>query len=79
MSLGFVSDIIVQVHSFIVAAMESICLDRGVRNAIFSALSEGLITRYEKAMAHTHFLLDVESNGTPTTTNHYFNDNLQIR
>lgn len=79
MSLGFVSDIIVQVHGFITAALEAICADGAVRNAILSALSEGLITRYKQAMAHTRFLLDVESNGTPNTTNHYFNDNLQIR
>jgi len=28
-------------------------------------------------MSHTHFILRVERKGTPLTTNHYFNDNLQ--
>ena len=28
-------------------------------------------------MNHTHFILGVERRGTPLTTNHYFNDNLQ--
>lgn len=36
-----------------------------------------LLGRYEKAVAHTHFILRVERYGTPLTTNHYFNDNLQ--
>jgi len=28
-------------------------------------------------MSHTHFILRVERKGTPLTTSHYFNDNLQ--
>lgn len=40
-------------------------------------MTDELLERYEKAMSHTHFILRVERKGTPLTTNHYFNDNLQ--
>lgn len=78
-SMGFVSDIIVIVHRFIVAALDSICDDRNVRDALAVKLFEQLIGRYQKAITSTNFLLQVESSDTPMTMNHYFNDNLQKR
>jgi len=40
-------------------------------------MTDELLGRYEKAVEHTHFVLRVERKGTPLTTNHYFNENLQ--
>ncbi|KXS94723.1 hypothetical protein AC579_9202 [Pseudocercospora musae] len=76
-SMGFVSDVIVIVHRFVGAALNSICEDRNVRDALAGKLFDQLIGRYQKAIASTNFLLKVESSDTPMTMNHYFNDNLQ--
>nr|POE56497.1 interferon-induced gtp-binding protein mx1 [Quercus suber] len=76
-SLGYVSDIIVLVHEFILAALHSVCPDTDVRNVLLGVLYDGLIVRYESAIKHTLFLLEVEGEGVPMTLNHYFNDNLQ--
>lgn len=78
-SLGFNSDMIVIVHSFIDSALTSICSDREVREALIGKLTEELIRRYQKAITTTKFLLEVESSDAPMTLNHYFNDNLQKR
>ena len=76
-SLGYVSDIVVIVHRFITTTLRSICYDDSMEASLFSILSEGLLNRYQKAIHHAEFLLAVERNGTPMTTNHYFNDNLE--
>lgn len=78
-SLGFVSDIIVMVQTFIDSALMSICSDRGVHDALISKLTDELIRRYQKAITNTRFLLEVENSNMPVTLNHYFNDNLQKR
>lgn len=76
-SLGFVSDVITLVHEFIGSALDVVCPDVVVRNALRDKLSEGLVELYRLALTRTHFLLEVESGGIPITMNHYFNDNLQ--
>lgn len=76
-SLGYVSDVIVIVHRFITTALDSLCHDDSMKESLFSMLSDGLLSRYRKAIGHVEFLLAVERNGTPMTTNHYFNDNLE--
>jgi len=78
-SMGYVSDVVVMVHRFIVSALTSICTDRDIRDALINKLSDDLIKRYEKAFDNTEFLLEIESGTTPMTLNHYFNDNLQKR
>jgi hypothetical protein len=78
-SMGFVSDIIVMVHSFIHSALAAVCSDRNVCDTLINKLSDELIRRYQKALAHTRFLLEVENGDTPMTLNHYFNENLQKR
>jgi hypothetical protein len=79
MSMGFVSDVIVMVHKFICSALESICADENVRNALINKLSDDLIKRYQKAINNAQFLLEVERSEVPMSLNHYFNDNLQKR
>jgi hypothetical protein len=76
-SMGSVSDAIVLVHRFITSALQSICDDRSVRDALAAKLTDELATRYQNAMACAVFLLKVERSDTPMTMNHYFNDNLQ--
>ncbi|EME80001.1 uncharacterized protein MYCFIDRAFT_141872 [Pseudocercospora fijiensis CIRAD86] len=77
MSLAYVSDIIVMVHNFIVAALEAECGDVNVREALMQILLDELLKRYQKSLDAAKFLLEVESTDTPFTLNHYFNDNLQ--
>lgn len=76
-SLGFVSDVIVLVHYCICTALEHVVTDKVVRTRLFNVLLDGLVKRYKPAIDHTHFLLSVERDSIPLTTNHYFNDNLQ--
>lgn len=77
LSLGLVSDSIVTVHKFILAALEVVCSDGATRLALERTLIEDLLKRYEVAIANTKFLLKVESSISPATMNHYFNDELQ--
>ncbi|KAF1964076.1 hypothetical protein BU23DRAFT_575979 [Bimuria novae-zelandiae CBS 107.79] len=76
-SMGFVSDVIVLVHRFVISALVSICDDCNVRDALASKLSDELTRRYQNAIACAGFLLKVEKSNIPMTMNHYFNDNLQ--
>lgn len=75
-SLGYVSDVIVLVHRFTTTALSSICYDDTMQRSLFGVLYDGLVDRYKNAIRQVQFLLEVERNGTPMTTNHYFNDNL---
>lgn len=38
---------------------------------------DDLVKKYKHAMSTVDFLLRIEREGTPTTLNHYFNDNLE--
>lgn len=78
-SLAYVSDVIVMVHRFIKTALQSVCPDADIRHALFGIMTDTLIVRYQKAIDHTCFLLQIEDVGTPMTLNHYFNENLQKR
>jgi hypothetical protein len=77
--MGFLSDVIVMVHGFIESALEAVCTDGNIREALVNRLSDELISRYQKSLSSTKFLLEVESSDTPMTQNHYFNENLQKR
>ena len=78
-SMGFLSDVIVMVHGFIDSALETVCPDDNIRESLINRLSDELISRYQKSLSSTRFLLEVESCDTPMTHNHYFNENLQKR
>ena len=76
---GYMSDIIVIVHQFILDLLSVVCPDNRVRENLVSVLFEELSTKYWAAKKMMEFLLRVERNGNPLTLNHYFNDNLEKR
>jgi len=76
-AIGYIKDVIVMAHEFISDLLNLICPDSRVRDGLMSALMDGLLAKYKRALDHVHFLLHVERTGTPATLNHYFNDNLQ--
>ena len=77
LALAYISDVIQVIHSFTNDLLSALCPDRRVRLNLWTLITDELLERYQKAISHTHFILDVERKGTPLTTNHYFNDNLQ--
>ena len=74
---GYIADIIVLTHNFINQLLHEVCPTPRVREGILRLLRDGLCTRYQAAINHVKFLLDVDLDGTPSKLNHYFNDNLQ--
>lgn len=76
LALGYVSDIVSLVHSFISTLISVICDDQRVQSALMSALMDGLTDRYTKSMDHAKFIIHVEKYGTPQTMNDYFTNNL---
>lgn len=75
LALGFTSDCIVLVHSYIRDLLEGICEDDRVRYGLLSVLMDTLTERYRQALHQTRFVLQVERQ--VLTTNHYFTDNLE--
>lgn len=76
-ALGYVADLIVLTHSFVNDLLHEVCPVRRVRDGILSLLMDQLCERYKVAIKQVKFLLSVDLDGTPSTLNHYFNDNLQ--
>lgn len=80
LALGYVSDIITLVHSFVMEVLQHIIPgNRHVRDRLSSLLSDQLRSSYAAALKHTEFLVSVELEGTPATHNHYFKDTLDKR
>ncbi|KAL8718451.1 MAG: hypothetical protein Q9225_004417 [Loekoesia sp. 1 TL-2023] len=77
LALGYISDIVALVHSFVIDLLEVLCEDEHIRSGVYNAIMEHLAERYRKAIDHAKFVLSVERSGTPLTTNHYFADNLE--
>lgn len=77
LTLAFLADIVFFVHDFIRKTLVHVCPDEGVRSGLWSVLQEQLVDRYQAAVNHVRFIIQVERFGTPLTTNHYFNENLQ--
>ncbi|KAK3390257.1 P-loop containing nucleoside triphosphate hydrolase protein [Podospora didyma] len=70
--------VIVLIHSAIEGFLETIFVDRRMREELWqTALLDQLLEAYRRALDHAQFLIDIELNGRPNTVNHYFNDNLQ--
>ena len=42
-----------------------------------SLLMDRLMEKYQSAISHVKFLLEIELDGTPATLNHCFNENLE--
>lgn len=76
---GYISDMIITVHRFILCALEEICTDEKISSGIMSALREKLMEKYQVAISKMSDLLKTEREGLLMTMNHYFNDNLQKR
>ncbi len=77
LALDYISDIIRVVHHFKHDLLSALCPDPRLFSNLWTHITDDLLERYERAMSHTHFILQVERKGTPLTTNQYFNDNLQ--
>lgn len=73
----YVSQIIILVHRFILAALKIVFTDSQVLQNITSAILSDLCARYEDGMKQTTFLVNVERQMKPYTLNHYFNHNKQ--
>ncbi|KAK2766759.1 hypothetical protein FQN54_006073 [Arachnomyces sp. PD_36] len=77
LAMGYISDVVVIVHKFILQLLQSVCTDARVRTNVISIIGDDLFDRYKLAIEHVVFLLNVERVGTHMTENHYFNDNLE--
>ncbi|KAG9234025.1 dynamin GTPase [Amylocarpus encephaloides] len=77
LTLTYIADIIFFVHDFIYKALAHVCHDEGVRSSLWSVLQKNLFDGYGRAINHVRFIIQVEKFGTPLTTNHYYNENLQ--
>jgi hypothetical protein len=77
LALGYVSDIVSITHNFIKRLLALVCVNERVTRELLSTLSDGLIGRYNTALDHARFLLNVERVGTPITLNNYFTENLE--
>jgi hypothetical protein len=77
LALGYISDIISLVHSFILGVLESISPSDRVCEGVKSSIADDMARMYENAISQTKFLLSVELDGTPATYNHYFNETLE--
>jgi hypothetical protein len=74
---GYISDVMANVHGFILREINLACPDARVCHNLLSILMDNLLERYKKAVDEVTFLLYVERSGTPTTLNHYLNDSLE--
>ena len=79
LAIGYINDIVSLVHTFIADLLSGICKYERIRRGLHSVLLDNLTVRYKKSMDHVHFILFVEREGTPLTTNHYFAENLEKR
>ncbi|KAJ6437907.1 Interferon-induced GTP-binding protein Mx1 [Purpureocillium lavendulum] len=77
LTFSYVSRALGVVHHFIVRLLNHVCPEEQVQDQLWNCLLHKLQTAYRRAMDHAHFLLDVEFDWCPNTSNHYFNDLLQ--
>jgi len=77
LTLAYIGDIVFFVHDFICKALAHVCPDEEVRSGLWSVLQERLISKYQAAVDHVEFIIQVERFGTPLTMNSHFNENLQ--
>jgi hypothetical protein len=77
LALGYVSDVVAITHTFITKVLSSICVEEYVTRELLSALMDGLMRRYLKALDQVRFLLVVERMGTPMTLDDDLNDNIE--
>ncbi|KAH8435114.1 dynamin family protein [Aspergillus melleus] len=73
---GYVGDIIVYVDQFIRKALELACIDKRAFDQLGLILFNKVSEKYQSALKHVDFLLEVELDGTLMTQNQYFNESL---
>lgn len=78
-SLGYISDIIAVVNSFIVSVLTDICGDPRISRGLLSIMTDGLHRAYSKAVKHTIFLLENERSDSLMSLHQSFTDTLQSR
>ncbi|KAM5464735.1 hypothetical protein MauCBS54593_006826 [Microsporum audouinii] len=78
-ALGYISDIIIMAHSYVLCLLEAICIDERMKSGLVSVLMDGLLDRYSKARDQVAFLLSIERSGPSATLNDSFSDNLHKR
>ncbi|KAI1264409.1 dynamin GTPase [Xylariaceae sp. FL1019] len=76
LAMGYISDMIAMVHTFLSRLLELIVPNERTRQGIMDLLIDDLRAKYQLALERTSFLLQVELAGKPATLNHYFNENL---
>jgi hypothetical protein len=76
LGLGYVSDIVSVVHSFVASLLRFVVANNSVRESLMGLLTDELKRRHRVALQYTKFLLEVELEGTPATYSYYFNDAL---
>lgn len=59
-SLGYISDIVAIVNTFIVSVLTDLCGDPRISRGLLSIMTDGLHRAYSKAVKHTIFLLENE-------------------
>lgn len=74
---GYISDVIVMVHNFVLKLLGHVCPDEHVRRGLLALLEDKIVDGYRKASKNVEFNLDVELKKTPMTQNEKFNDQLQ--
>ncbi|KAJ3524810.1 hypothetical protein NM208_g11907 [Fusarium decemcellulare] len=77
MARAHVSNAILLVHHFIRTVLESCCSDPDIRAELWTFLLDDLQGRYQRAVQHTEFLLEVEFQGKSITYSPTFNEMLQ--
>ncbi|KAL8908438.1 MAG: hypothetical protein Q9171_005457 [Xanthocarpia ochracea] len=75
LALGYISDIISAVHTYIWTLLCELCPDDKVARGLLLLIQDKLIERYNRGIDKTRSILQVERE--PMTYNHYLADNLK--
>jgi hypothetical protein len=79
LALGYISDAVALVHTFIVEVLRCLCPEEKVRQNLISCLMDELLSRYIDALEQVNFLVFVQNNGFARTENPDFNQRLKER
>ena len=78
LTMDYIGDLVYYVHDFIYNALTHVCEDERVRTILWSVLQEDLVKKYKETFKHVKFILHVERFGKLLTSNHDYNDNLEV-
>lgn len=76
MARAHVANAILIVHHFIKTVLKHCCTDENIRDELWNHLADDLVGRYERAVDHVEFLLEVEFEGKSITYNPEFEKSL---